>query len=309
MSFSADVKKELLEVVPAARHCQIAETAAFVRLLASPGSDKEAAGKSPLVFRTDSPGTARKFFTLLKKAFNIDIVVSETGSGSRRTEILTVGDEADAARVRQAVSHHSVLRMDCCRRAFLRGAFLASGSVSNPEKSYHLEIVCAAQDNASLIMDTMRKSGLDAKTVLRKGDYVVYLKEGDQIVQLLGEMGASISFLNIENVRVLKEMRGSVNRKVNCETANLKKTVVSAVRQTDDIQYIKDHGGIGQLADPLREMAEIRIRYPDASLTELGMYLNPRLGKSGVNHRLRKISACAEELRRKNGGDSGDPDS
>lgn len=303
MSFSGEVKRELAGVVPPARHCQIAEIAAFVRLgLWKEGDGGEEAGE--LVLRTDREETASLLFTLLKRAYNIDGVAKTDVKSSRLKSggcLISTGDLPQAQMVRQSVSHPSVLQLDCCKKAFLRGAFLASGSISAPEKSYHLEIVSQDREGAALTESTMRRIGLDAKTVVRKGSYVVYLKEGDQIVNLLGSMGASNSFLDIESVRVMKEMRGTVNRRVNCETANLNKTIVSAVRQTEDIRYIRDHGRLGELPPALREMAEVRLMYPDAPLTELARYLDPPIGKSGVNHRLRKLSRIASELREEEG--------
>lgn len=295
MSFSAGVKKELAGTVPAARHCQIAELAAFVRML----SAQERADDGLLRFQTENEWAVRKLFTLSRRAFKMNIAFSETlsKSGNRTIWTGTVPDAESGQMLLAATSHSSVLRMECCRKAFLRGAFLSAGSISAPEKYYHLEFVSRDPETAEMIRGTMRSLELDARIVRRKGDFVVYLKESDQILALLGAMGASISFLNIENIRVLKEMRGSVNRRVNCETANLNKTVVSAVRQMEDIRYIRDSGGFGELTPQLREMAEIRLAYPEASLAELGEHLSPRIGKSGVNHRLRRLSAFAENLR------------
>lgn len=143
----------------------------------------------------------------------------------------------------------------------------------------------------------MQSFEVDAKVVSRKKHEVVYVKEGAQIVEILGLMGANVSLMNLENVRILKEMRNSVNRKVNCETANINKTVNAAVKQMEDIAYIRDTIGLERLPDNLEEIAQIRLEYPQASLKELGMLLTLPVGKSGVNHRLRKIGSIAEELR------------
>lgn len=144
---------------------------------------------------------------------------------------------------------------------------------------------------------------IDAKIVLRKKSYVVYVKEGAQIVDMLAVMEANVALMDLENIRILKEMRNSVNRKVNCETANINKTVNAAVKQMEDIKLIQKYIGFDQLNDGLAQMAELRLQYPEATLKELGMMLNPQVGKSGVNHRLRKLSAMAEELREKQGGE------
>ncbi|MCC8163119.1 MAG: DNA-binding protein WhiA, partial [Lachnospiraceae bacterium] len=193
--------------------------------------------------------------------------------------------------------HSHLLRQSCCRCAFIRGAFLAAGSVSDPEKSYHFEIVCVDQEKAEEIRSVLDGFGIDAKIVLRKRHFVVYVKEGSQIVDLLGLTGAHVSLMQLENVRIVKEVRNSVNRKVNCETANLNKTVSAAVRQIEDIQYIDQRVGLKHLSGGLSETAGLRLEYPDASLKELGDMLDPPVGKSGVNHRLRRLSMMAERLR------------
>ena len=193
--------------------------------------------------------------------------------------------------------HHRLLRQNCCRRAFIRGAFLAVGSVSDPEKSYHFEIVCTVPEKARQLQELLASYDVDAKVVLRKRHYVVYIKEGSQIVELLGLMGAHISLMQLENVRIVKEMRNSVNRKVNCETANLNKTVSAAVRQAEDIRYIQEKIGLDKLPMDLEETARLRLEHTEASLKELGDMLSPKVGKSGVNHRLRKLSQIADDLR------------
>ena len=191
-----------------------------------------------------------------------------------------------------------IVQKDCCKRAFLRGTFLAAGSISDPEKSYHLEIVCATQERAVQVQSILRELELDARIVNRKKNQVVYLKEGSQIVELLGLMEAGISLMNLENIRILKEISNNVNRKVNCETANIGKTVSAAVKQIEDIRYIETHMGFSQLTEGLEEIAVLRLQYQDATLKELGEMLSPPVGKSGVNHRLRKLSRIADELRR-----------
>ena len=189
-----------------------------------------------------------------------------------------------------------LVQQTCCKRAFLRGAFMASGSISDPNKSYHFEIVARTLQQAQLLTELMNSFEADAKIVERKNHYVAYVKEGSQIVDMLNVMEAYVSLMNLENVRILKEMRNTVNRKVNCETANINKTVSAAVKQIEDIRKIQSRMGFDELPESLREMAELRLQYPDATLKELGEYLDPPVGKSGVNHRLRKLSAIAEDL-------------
>jgi hypothetical protein len=178
--------------------------------------------------------------------------------------------------------------------------FLAAGSVNDPNKAYHFEIVVHNRDMAEVVKDVINSFELDAKVVKRKKYYVVYLKEGSMIVDILNVMEAYVSLMDMENVRIIKDMRNDINRRVNCETANIKKTVSAARRQIDDIEYIEKTKGLKYLNDSLRVLAELRMEEPDANLAELGAMLNPPVSKSGVNHRLRKISSIADSLRETN---------
>ena len=193
--------------------------------------------------------------------------------------------------------HPLIFQKACCKRAFLRGVFLCTGSISEPEKTYHFEIVCATPERAQQICDMMKTFNIDGKWINRKKYYVVYVKEASQIVDMLNVLEAHVSLMELENIRILKEMRNSVNRRVNCETANISKTVSAAVKQIEDITYIRDTEGFGNLSEGLREIAQLRLEYPEASLVELGRLLPTPVGKSGVNHRLRKLSMLADELR------------
>jgi len=188
-----------------------------------------------------------------------------------------------------------LLQRTCCKKAFLRGVFLAAGSLSDPGKGYHLELVCETREDSRLIRDLMSNFEIGAKTVERKGRFVVYLKEGDQVADFLALIRADISLLNLENVRVLKDVRNNVNRKVNCETANISKTVSASLSQIQAIEKLKLHDRLDGLPYFLKEAAELRLRYPEATLTELGEMMDPPVGKSGVNHRLRKLREIAEE--------------
>lgn len=186
------------------------------------------------------------------------------------------------------------VRNRCCKRAFLRGAFLATGSISDPDKSYHLEVTFRSRLQADEFMQYLKDFGVQPRSILRKGHYLVYLKEGQEIVDFLNVIGAHGALLNLENIRIMKEMRNQVNRIVNCETANLSKTVDASFRQTESIRFIKEHSGLDSLPKPLHEIAVLRLENPDVSLMELGRMLDPPLSKSGVNHRLRKIEKIAE---------------
>ena len=173
---------------------------------------------------------------------------------------------------------------------------MTAGSISDPTKSYHFEIVCRTMEQALQLQKQMEAFSAEAKIVERKNHYIVYLKEGSQIVDMLNVMEAYVSLMNLENVRIVKEMRNLVNRKVNCETANINKTVNAAVKQIEDIRKIQSTIGFEELPYTLREMAQLRLDYPDATLKELGEYVDPKIGKSGVNHRLRKLSSIAATL-------------
>ena len=181
-------------------------------------------------------------------------------------------------------------------KGLIRDAFLQSGSISDPEKFYHLEIVFTSYDDAQTIKKLIDGFGLDGKIVERKGHYVVYLKEGAQIADMLRIMEAPMALMEFENIRIVKDVRNSVNRKFNCEMANLSKTVNAARKQYEDIVYIRDSVGLHELSEGLEEIAQLRLEYPEASLVELGEMLSPRLGKSGVNHRLKRIEEIAETL-------------
>ncbi|MDO4262489.1 MAG: DNA-binding protein WhiA [Eubacteriales bacterium] len=310
MSFSGEIKEELSGLTPGGRHCRLAETAAILSLCGKIVITENE--RYCVKIQTENLSVARKYFTLLRKTFNIKSEVSARKSRDMRYYSVVVRKDREARRLLQETClldrdgnisecmspmHHRLLKSNCCRRAFIRGAFLAAGSVSAPEKSYHFEIVCAAEEKARQLQELMQSYGVDAKTVVRKRHYVVYVKEGSQIVELLNIMGAHVSLMQLENVRIVKEMRNSVNRKVNCETANLNKTVSAAVRQAEDIRYIESVIGLGRLPEDLEETARLRLENPEASLKELGDMLSPKVGKSGVNHRLRKLSHIADELR------------
>lgn len=292
MSFSGEVKKELAKRVSPARHCQIAELAALLHFCGAYGSGEKGDGETEtflLGFQTENEAVATKGFTLLKKTYNID-----TGALLDRQQMQEL--LAKVGNLREPVDP-LLIKHSCCRRAFLRGAFLAIGSMSDPSKGYHLEFDCIDEAMARQIQELIGGFDIEAKIILRKKYYVVYLKEGAGIVDLLNVCEAPVSLMNLENMRILKEMRNSVNRRVNCETANIAKTVSAAARQVEDIEYLRKRYGFRNLPEPLRRMAEIRLEYPDASLKELGEHFDPPLGKSGVNHRLRRLSELAEKVR------------
>lgn len=312
MSFSGNVKEELLRCIDSARHCQIAELAA---ILAFDGEIlRFPQGQIGLRVSSENESLVRKYFTLLEKTFIMNDSVSIDSRITKRNNrfVVELEDSEFSVKVLQAVKllgmdripqsfdvlvNQIVVQRNCCKRAFVRGAFLCAGSISDPEKFYHFEIVCSSKAKATQLMELIQSFEVDAKIVKRKKYYVVYVKEGAQIVELLGLMGAGVSLMNLENVRILKDMRNTVNRKVNCETANINKTVNAAVKQVEDILYIRDTAGLHTLPENLEETALLRLEYPQASLKELGTLLSTPVGKSGMNHRLRKICSIANELR------------
>ena len=250
MSFSGKVKEELARNISSARHCQIAELTAFIGMCGTVVINSF--DRCSIKIRTENILVARKVFTLIEKTFNIrsDISVRRNIKKQTETYSVIVKKHEDAIRILQATKmmgeqqenaeelhavNPMIVQQVCCRRAFLRGAFQASGSMSDPNKAYHFEIVCSTEEMAYQICDLICSFSMDAKIVLRKKSYVVYLKEGAQIVDILNIMEAHVSLMELENVRILKEMRNSVNRKVNCETANINKTVSAAVKQLEDI--------------------------------------------------------------------------
>lgn len=313
MSFSAKVKEELGKQISPARHCQLAEFAALFLLC---GKVKKISGeKISLEIHTENLTVVKKSYILLKMAFDTSIEIRIRNHSLKSytpTYFLVIQDQAAVMQILKAVKlldesgnrwgdfsgiPYRLVQNTCCKRAYLRGVFMVAGSVTNPKKGYHLEIAVASENLCRQLQEMVFSFGIEAKIVERKKYYVLYVKEGSLIVDFLNVMEAHLALMEFENVRILKDVRNSVNRQVNCETANINKTVTAAARQIEDIKYIERRKGFRQLNDGLREIAELRLDYPDSSLAELGQMLSKPLGKSGVNHRLRKLSNIADELR------------
>ncbi len=191
----------------------------------------------------------------------------------------------------------TVVSKVCCKRAFIRGAFLTSGSFCNPEKSYHFEISSADQKAAEFLSKLLAEFDVNAKIIERKNYYVVYVKDGEEIANVLNIMEAHKALMEFENVRILKELRNNVNRNVNCETANINKTAKAAAKQAEDIMLVFEKIGKKDLPEGLVAVGELRLEHPEASLQELSEMIVPPVGKSGINHRLKKFSDLAENLR------------
>ena len=301
MSFSSDVKDELARQQYKARHCLLAELAAVFMLEGFVLND------SKIIIKTEHSQVAKRCFSLIKQGFDIRPCLNIKKGTHLSSYEISMEDETDCRRFLEGLHvydnaenkavYRLLIQNECCKRAYLRGAFLCAGSMSDPEKFYHFEIVCDTMEKACQICEVIKSLSVEAKTLMRKGQNVVYVKDGSDIADLLNIMGAHVSLMNMENVRILKDMRNQVNRRVNCETANLEKTVSAALRQIEDIEYLRSTGILNTLDAPLRETAELRQRFPEASLKELGEMSDPPVGRSGINHRLRRLSEIAKKQR------------
>ncbi len=314
MSFSTETKNELTRIISENDSNNLAELAGIIRLA---GSIQIAGyGKLNLKVTTELSAIARKAFKLLKHNFGINttitvnknqmlkrnssyilMITSEMGAENllKTTGILEM---CEGFRTNNTVPYH-LLNDSEDIKSYLRGAFLGGGSISDPGKTYHMEFVANNEEYANSLRDLVNGLGFNSKVVARKSNYVVYLKESEQISDLLSIIGAHSALLSLQNTKIVKAMRNSVNRIVNCETANLSKTVNAAVRQIENINYIEEHMGIKNLPDNLQVIARARVEYEDLTLKELGEMVNPPISKSGVNHRLRKIEEIAESLKEK----------
>lgn len=312
MSFSSKVKGEICRYTDISTEEALASVSAIMKV-----SGTIAFSGKGLSFRiaTENPASARYIFTILKEHFNIHskLMVKKSNSLKKNNIYMVVIDEDMGVRdilYKTGIFKEidGILNIDYKidanlvdtedkKRAYVRGAFIGGGSITNPEKTYHLEFVTHSEEYAKELSSLVNGFGLNSKVIQRKNSFIIYIKEGEQIVDLLNIVGAHTSLLELENIRIMKEMRNKVNRLVNCETANLSKTVNAAVRQVESIKLIQREIGLQRLPKNLREIAELRLSYPDESLKDLGEMLVPPVGKSGVNHRLRKIEKIAEEVR------------
>ena len=316
MSFSSNSKQDLCRIIPNKHCCRIAELSALIR---TTGVIKHEDEKTCLKLNIENARIARKIFLILKKLFNISVELSVKKNSHFNkhntynliiTENMKLKDILFKVKILKEIGSaiefvegidESLIKNQCCMKSYLRGAFLGSASISNPEKTYHLEFVVDSKVFAQDLLDLLNNQGLNAKMTIRKNNYILYLKEGEHIIDLLNIIGAHSSLLALENIRVFKEIRNNVNRVVNCETANLKKTVDASVRQIENIKLIDSLIGINRLPEKLRDIARVRLDYADATLSELSGMINPPISKSGVNHRLRKLEEIAEGLREREG--------
>lgn len=294
--------------------CKRAELSALVRM----NGILEIKHKQLMVeLVTESPSTARHMFSLLRSLYQVQPeVLVRKKIRLKKNNVYSIRLHQNSAKILADLAifeletwqrilgiSSSLIINSCCKRSYLRGAFLAGGSVNNPDSgSYHLEIMTTYHDHAEALQQLMEEYHLHPKMIERKKGYIVYMKEGDKIGEFLNIIGAHPSLLHFENVRIMKDMRNSVNRLVNCETANLNKTVQAAMRQKENIELLAEHHGLDNIPAKLREVAELRLKYPEVNFTELGELIpSGKISKSAVNHRMRKIDELAKQLRDKLG--------
>ena len=308
MSFAGEVKNELVRMEEENACCEQSELSALLWM----GGVVSFGGKGRLgiKFVTENAAVARKVLRSLKKAGIVDIEVKVTRALRLKKNNSYELKAPPSTVVGQFLEHMGILgegalvefpvslpRKICCRKAWLRGAFLGGGSINRPEVEYHLELVTPNEGFAGTLAASLKSFGLAAGMSMRKQDFVVYMKEGDAITSFLNIVGAHEALLAFENVRIVKGMRNQVNRLVNCETANLAKTVNAAVRQIEGIRRISSRRGIDSLPRPLREVAELRLANPEATLQELVEAFDGKISRSGMSHRLKALEQIAEELR------------
>ncbi|MEB1808668.1 MAG: DNA-binding protein WhiA [Bacillaceae bacterium] len=309
MSFAATTKKELTQL-EIDECCAKAELTALIRMNGSLAFSNQ---KMMLDITTENAAIARRIYTLVKRLFpqtHMELLVRKKMrlkknnvylvriSQEARQTLENLGIIGEGFTFIRTISS-SIVQKHCCRRGYLRGAFLAGGSINHPEtSSYHLEIFSLYEEHNQSLCELMNSFDLNAKTLERKKGFITYIKESEKITEFLNIIGAHQALLYFEDVRIMKDMRNSVNRLVNCETANLNKTVGAALRQVENIRLVDREIGLVNLPGKLREIAELRVKHQDVTLKELGeMVSTGKVSKSGVNHRLRKIDELAERLR------------
>ena len=306
MSFATETKNELSRVETEKKHCQLTEIAGFLRVNGSIGL--VGMGKFKIVITTDNPAVARHYKKLIKEYFNVDmelLIVEAAALKKGHIYRLTIEPnmrsesilrETGILLVREGNNFISdgifdgIIRNKCCRKAYLRGIFMGAGTVSDPDKSYHLEFVCHSENLAKDLKKLINTFvDLTAKIVKRKGRYVVYMKNSQYISDTLAIMGAHAKVLAFENVKIKKELLNETIRITNCDNANTDRAVDAAGKQITAIKKLKEKGLFEGLPKKLQEVAELRLENPDMSLTQLGEMLSPPLKKSGVNNRMKRI--------------------
>lgn len=307
MSFASDMKNELTRIETDNDNAK-AELSALIRMNGALSLSNQ---QFVINIQTENATTARRIYSLIKRVFlvEVEILVRKKMKLKKnniyicriKTKAKEILDEVGI--LKEGMFTHdideSMVKDDEMRRSYLRGAFLAGGSVNNPEtSSYHLEIFSLYESHSAGLTELMNSYGLNAKNLERKKGWITYLKEAERIAEFLSLIGGYQALLKFEDVRIVRDMRNSVNRLVNCETANLNKTVSAAMKQVESIQLIDEEIGLDNLPDRLREVAKLRVEHQDVSLKELGeMVSTGAISKSGINHRLRKLNEIAKKIR------------
>ncbi|MDO4680627.1 MAG: DNA-binding protein WhiA [Aerococcus sp.] len=308
-SFASDVKKELTNLQVSVKEAR-AELMALVRMNGVISVSEHQV--VTLDITTENAAIARRIYSSLKMVYLIApevLVRRKMKLKKNNVYVVRVKDHVNELLCDMAIdfmgtiqpdTFQAIATDDASKRAYLRGAFMAGGSVNNPEtSSYHLEIYSVHEGHNEAIQVLMNDYGFHARMAERRKGYLVYLKEADKISDFLALIGASQAILRFENVRVTRDMRNSINRRVNCENANLTKTVNAAMQQIENIEFIQSTIGLEKLPVKLQEVATVRLNHPDLSLKQLGELIpNGPVSKSGVNHRLRKINQYADALRK-----------
>lgn len=308
MSFASEIKKELT-TIELDDCCVLAELTALIRMN---GTVSLAKDDYSLDVQTENAAIARRIYTLIKTAYTIPIeLLVRRKMKLKKNNVYIVRMKEDVGKMLKDLEifrepftfirsiSNKFLNKTCCKKSYLRGAFLAGGSINNPEtSSYHLEIFNFHQEHNEALCELANTFDLRARTLERKNGYIVYIKEAEKITAFLSVIGAHNALFKFEDVRIVRDMRNSVNRLVNCETANLNKTIGAAFRQIENINLIENTVGLDQLPEKLQEIAKLRIEHQEVSLKELGeMVESGKISKSGVNHRLKKIDLFAEKIK------------
>lgn len=296
MSFSRSIKEEICANGAAP---SISELVGMTHTCASIGLS----GGVNVVFSTESAAVARRIFKIIKTLYGCTSELSVRGDGLKKNDTYVVRlTDKDAAMAILDAAGMNIFSLsggftgeDIEPAAYLAGAFLGSGSVSNPQKNYHLEIILSKKEFSQYVSNLLNRFSLTAKITMRRDACVVYIKEAKEIVDFLALIGANSAVLEMENVRIIKGIRNNVNRAINCENANIDKTVRASMKQLQDIRLIDEQMGLDSLPAALKEIAILRLDYPDANLRELSELADS--SKSGVNHRIRKLAQIAEGLR------------
>lgn len=290
MSFSSDLKEELSKINNLAKKNEVE-----YELIGYLISKNASILKNNIRYATESEYNINRFSKLLK---NLDINHNIEFDGKSFIIIFKAKDSIEKINIQANEIKVSELKNinDYEKKAIVRGAFLGAGSINNPDKTYHLEINLSNKINLDYLYEILSTMNINCKKLEQDKKYTLYLKEGEEISELLALIGANKSVLDFEDIRVQREMRGKVNRIVNCQTANLNKTINASVEQIEAIKKLQASHKFNKLDDNLKEIALLRLEYPDMTLIELGKQLRKPVGKSGVNYRLKKIMQLAEEL-------------